>query len=116
MQISAAAYNRSTSESIISLLIHLSGVPAIALADTGSTHTFLDKQFAMDHNIDMTPAATRKVTVAGGGELLSQAMAYNFQFFIHGKPFSADFRILELNGSYVILGVNWFKLHNPCYL
>jgi hypothetical protein len=85
----------------------------VALADTGSTHTFLDEQFSMYQDIEMTPSAKRTVTVVGGGELTSQAIAYNFPFFIQGKPFVADFRILELNGSDVILGVNWFKLHNP---
>ena len=85
----------------------------IALADTGSTHTFLDKQFAMEHNINMTSAPVRTVTVAGGGELLSNAIAYSHTFWIQGKPYVADFRILELNGSDAILGVNWFKYHNP---
>jgi hypothetical protein len=113
MHISATAYTGPTSESTISLLISLSGVPAVALADTGSTNTFLDRQFAMDHNIPISTAPARCVRVAGGGELVSQAIAYNHQFFIEGNIFSADFCILELNGSDAILGVNWFKLHNP---
>src|SRR4051812_40877185 len=48
MHISAAAYHGDTTEASISLLIHLTGVPLVALADTGSTNTFLDQQFAMD--------------------------------------------------------------------
>jgi hypothetical protein len=113
MEISAAAYNGSTSDSTISLLIHINGVPAIALADTGSTNTFLDKQFAMDHNIEISPMPARRVKVAGGGILISDSIAYNHKFCIHGKVFSTDFRILELGGSDAVLGVNWFKLHNP---
>jgi hypothetical protein len=113
MEISAAAYNGSTSDSTISLLIHINGVPAIALADTGSTNTFLDKQFAMDHNIEISPMPARRVKVAGGGILISDSIAYNHKFCIQGKVFSTDFRILELGGSDAILGVNWFKLHNP---
>lgn len=113
MEISAAAYHGSTSDSTISLLIQLNGVPAVALADTGSTNTFLDKQFAMDHNIVVSPLPARRVRVAGGGILLSEAISYNHQFSIQGKTFTADFRILELGGSDVVLGVNWFKLHNP---
>jgi hypothetical protein len=113
MEISAATYNGSTSDSTISLLIHINGVPPIALADTCSTNTFLDKQFAMDHNIDFSPMPSRRAKVAGGGILISDAIAYNHQFIIQGKQFSADFHILELGGSDAILGVNWFKLHNP---
>jgi hypothetical protein len=67
MHISAAAYTGDTTEASISLLIHLSGVPLVALADTGSTNTFLDQQFAMDHNVTMTDAPTRRVKVAGVG-------------------------------------------------
>jgi hypothetical protein len=113
MEISAATYNGSTSDSTISLLIHINGVPPIALADTCSTNTFLDKQFAMDHNIDFSPMPARRVKVAGGGILISDAITYNHKFIIQGKQFLADFRILELGGSDAILGVNWFKLHNP---
>jgi hypothetical protein len=113
MEISATTYNCSTSDSTIYLLIHINGVPAVALADKGSTNTFLDKQFAIDHNINLSPIPARRVRVAGGGILISDAIAYNHQFCIQGKVFTADFRILELGGSDVVLGVNWFKLHNP---
>jgi hypothetical protein len=84
MQISAAAYHGATDESTISLLIQIKGVPAVALADTGSTNTFLDRQFVMDHDIDITPAPPRRVKVAGGGILVSDSIAYNHQFFIQG--------------------------------
>jgi hypothetical protein len=67
----------------------------------------------MDHNITMTPAPARRVRVAGGGELVSEAIAYNHKFIIQGQVLYADFRIHELRGSDAILGVNWFKLHNP---
>ncbi|XP_071683154.1 uncharacterized protein [Lolium perenne] len=93
--------------------VRIKGVPAVALADTGSTNTFLDRQFVMDHDIDITPAPPRRVKVAGGGILVSDSIAYNHQFFIQGIPFTVDFRVLQLGGSDAILGVNWFKLHNP---
>jgi hypothetical protein len=113
MQISAAAYTGAVDEATISLLIKLKEVPAVALADTGSTNTFLDLQFAMDHDIELTPATPRRVKVAGGVILISNSIAYNHQFMVQGTTFSADFRILELKGSDAILGVNWFKIHNP---
>jgi hypothetical protein len=65
MEISATTYNCSTSDSTIYLLIHINGVPAVALADKGSTNTFLDKQFAIDHNINFSPIPARRVRVAG---------------------------------------------------
>jgi hypothetical protein len=113
MNISAAAYNGCPSESTISLLLHMGNSTAVALADTGSTNTFMDLAYANKHKIEMTPASQRTVKVAGGGLLSSGAIAYNCPFTVEGKHFTADFRILELHGSDIILGVNWFKRHNP---
>jgi hypothetical protein len=113
MQISIAAYTGSPSASTISLLLSIQGSQAVALADTGSTNTFLDYNFAVKHNIPMVQAEARTVTVAGGGILTSTAIAPNCSFKIQDKQLCASFRILQLQGSDIILGVNWFKLHNP---
>jgi hypothetical protein len=113
MNISVAAYNGCPTEPTIALLLQLAKSSAIALADTGSTNTFIDLQFAIKHNIALTSTTPRKVKVAGGGLLNSQLMAYNCPLSIQGQQFTADFRILELQGFDVILGVNLFKMYNP---
>jgi hypothetical protein len=113
MHITAATYTGSPGASTISLPLSISGETAIALADTGSTNTFLDYSYAVRHNISMQPAPIRIVTVAGGGTLISELVAKNCKFSIEGKPFQVDFRVLKLQGSDIILGVNWFKEHNP---
>jgi hypothetical protein len=71
MHITAATYTGSPGASTISLPLSISGETAIALADTGSTNTFLDYSYAVRHNISMQPAPIRIVTVAGGGTLIS---------------------------------------------
>jgi hypothetical protein len=73
----------------------------------------MDHKFAVKNNIVLTNSPPRTVTVASGGTLSSTAVAYNCSFSIHGIKFQGDFRILELQGADVILGVNWFKLYNP---
>lgn len=73
----------------------------------------MDKSFAEKNNIKMTAIQPRTVTVAGGGELSSSAVASNCNFKIQGMNFCADFRILDLQGADIILGVNWFKKYNP---
>jgi hypothetical protein len=113
MSISSVAYNGCPSDSTISLLLHINKAQAIALADTGSTSTFMDLSFAKKHKIKLTPSTERTVKVAGGGILSSTAIAHNCRFTIQGHEFVTDFRILELQGSDIILGVNWFKQHNP---
>jgi hypothetical protein len=49
MNISSAAYNGIPSDSTISLLLAIKGAKALALADTGSTNTFLDYKFSLDN-------------------------------------------------------------------
>jgi hypothetical protein len=61
----------------------------------------------------MTTAKQRIVKEAGGGLLTSDEIANNYTFTIQGHAFTIDFRILELQGSDVILGANWFKRYNP---
>jgi hypothetical protein len=51
--------------------------------------------------------------VAGGGELISDEITHNCSFTIESKKFTAEFRILNLSGSDIILRANWFTLHNP---
>jgi hypothetical protein len=113
MSISAAAYSGCPSDSTISLLLQINKTEAVALADTGSTSTFMDMAFAKKNKIPLTAIPARTVKVAGGGTLTSSFMAQNCKFTVEGHKFETNFRILELQGADVILGVNWFKQHNP---
>jgi hypothetical protein len=113
INISVAAYNGCPSDSTVSLLLHFPHTTAIALADTGSTNTFMDYQFARKHKIPLSKTRQRSIKVAGGGILSSKFMAYNCPFSVQGHKFSVDFRILELQGFDPILGVNWFTTYNP---
>jgi hypothetical protein len=113
MKISAAVYNGYPTASTISLLLSFPKTTAIALADTGSTTTFMDLDFAVKHKIPMTNTSAKSVTVAGGGTLTSSALAPNCRFTIQGQEFVTSFRILPLQGSEIIFGVDWFKQHNP---
>jgi hypothetical protein len=113
MNISTAAYTGCPGNSTISLLLRINQATAVALADTGSTDTFMDLKFAQTNNINLTATKQSTVKVACGGILTSTATAYNCQFSIQGHKFTTNFKILELQGSDIILGVNWFKQHNP---
>ena len=73
----------------------------------------MDAKLAARLNIPLTETLQRKVKVIGGGILDSNAMALNCQFTIQGQKFTQDSRILELQGSDIILGVDWFKKFNP---
>jgi hypothetical protein len=53
MSISAEALQGIAGDDTISLLLMIQGKPAIALVDYGSSSTFLDRTFAIKHNLSM---------------------------------------------------------------
>jgi len=106
MNISSAAYNGCPNDSTISLLLSIGKTSAIALADTCSTNTFMDLQFAKKNSIPMSATNYRGVQLAGGVLLSSTAIAHNYSFTVQGEKFTKKIRIVELQGSDVILGVN----------
>ena len=113
MKVSTSAYTGTPSSDTISLSLKFGKLHAVALADTRSTNTFMYYEFAVQNNIPMTSVSAKTVTVAGGGTLISDAVATNCSFNIQGQQFNSNFRILHLQGSDIILGVNWFKQYNP---
>ena len=69
--------------------------------------------FAVRNNLALSSTSRRKVKVAGGGELISDSVVALCNFKIQGKGFTTHFRILQLQGTDIILGVNWMRRYNP---
>ena len=61
----------------------------------------------------MCKATSRKVSVAGGGTLVIDSVIPQCPFSINKVKFDSDFRILDLKGYDVVLGVSWLKQYNP---
>jgi hypothetical protein len=106
LQLSIEALHGIPGEGTLSVQICLGGKQALALIDTGSTNTFLDRAFATTHHLQVVPTPIKKVMVAGGGELISDSMLPQYSYTIEGKNFTHDFHILPLKGYDVILGAN----------
>jgi hypothetical protein len=113
ISLSADAVQGTSSDNTISLAVTILGVPAIALIDSGSSNTFLDKEFAIKHNFPMQSAPVRTVRVAGGGTLLSDAILHKCPIIIQKHKFVTDFKVLPLKGYDMVLGVSWLKLYSP---
>jgi hypothetical protein len=112
MSLSANAVQGTSSDNTISLAVTILGVPAIALIDSGSSNTFLDKEFAIKHNLPMQSAPVKTVRVAGGGTLLSDATLHKCPIIIQKHKFVTDFKVLPLKGYDMVLGVSWLKLYS----
>jgi hypothetical protein len=87
MSLSADAVQGTSGDNTISLAVTILGVPTIALIDSGCSNTFLDKEFAIKHNLPMQYAPVKTVRVAGGGTLLSDAIVHKCPIIIQKHKF-----------------------------
>ncbi|XP_039039589.1 uncharacterized protein LOC120177547 [Hibiscus syriacus] len=88
------------------------GRPLNILIDSGSTHSFLTPQWA-DAGIQVTTPYPLAITVANGQQLFSTARCNRVEWQMQGHSFIHDFRLLQLGGSDMVLGVDWMKLVSP---
>jgi hypothetical protein len=113
MQLSIQALHGMPGEGTLTVQLSFGGKQAMALIDTGSTNTFLDKTFASTQGYRLLPIPSKSVMVAGGGELCCNSVLPQCSYMIQGKEFTHDFHILPLQGYDVILGANWLKKFSP---
>ncbi|XP_020082221.1 uncharacterized protein LOC109705849 [Ananas comosus] len=81
------------------------------LIDTGSTHSFIDIQTAREIKARLVAAAPLVVTVANGQKVLSKLQCPEFTWTMQGQEFKADLRVIRLEGSSVLLGIDWLRVY-----
>uniref|UniRef100_A0A8R7U6G6 Retrotransposon gag domain-containing protein n=1 Tax=Triticum urartu TaxID=4572 RepID=A0A8R7U6G6_TRIUA len=82
----------------------------LILLDSGSTHSFMDS--ALLPRIQVTPQQLSKeisVTVANGEKLLCNSEVPQLNWWIQGHTFEYDFKVLDLGGYDLILGMDWLE-------
>lgn len=72
--------------------------------------------FAVKSNYYQQPMQPRKVTVAGGGKLLSVSKVPEVDFKVQGHTFSSTFKVLDLASYGTILGADWIYKYSPMFL
>uniref|UniRef100_A0A803N6W0 Chromo domain-containing protein n=1 Tax=Chenopodium quinoa TaxID=63459 RepID=A0A803N6W0_CHEQI len=83
------------------------------LLDTGSTHNFLDTPTALKLSCKVENVPPMWVKVADVGQLKCDKIVKNFEWKMQGYQFKADFLLLPLSGSDMVLGVQWFSTLGP---
>ncbi|XP_020095072.1 uncharacterized protein LOC109714771 [Ananas comosus] len=81
------------------------------LVDTGSTHSFIDYQVAREVKAEMVAATPLAVTVADGHKVMSKLKCASFQWTMQGEPYQAELRVIRLDGSSMILGIDWLRAY-----
>lgn len=83
----------------------------LILLDSGSTHSFMDS--ALLPRIQVTPQPLPKeiaITVANGEKLVCSSEVPQLNWWIQGQTFEYDFKVIDLGGYDLILGMDWLEM------
>ncbi|KAL4385166.1 hypothetical protein GQ457_15G026180 [Hibiscus cannabinus] len=82
------------------------------LLDSGSTHSFIAAGWAKEA-MEIMQTNPLAITVANGEKLYSTMQCNKLSWKMQGVQFEHDFRVLQLGGSDMVLGVDWMKKYSP---
>ncbi|XP_020104448.1 uncharacterized protein LOC109721311 [Ananas comosus] len=110
---SVHALSAENLEETIKIQGEAKGKDLVILVDTGSTHSFIDINTAKEIKATITTTSPLLVTVANGQKVLSKLKCLGFIWKMHGEVYTADLRVIRLEGSSMLLGIDWLKVHGP---
>nr|CAD1831711.1 unnamed protein product [Ananas comosus var. bracteatus] len=111
MGVSVWALSGEKQQDTIKVQGEVKGKTITILVDTGSTHSFIDFHTAKELKAQMIAAPSLAVTVAKGQKVLSKLQCPEFQWAMQGQDFQASLRVIRLEGSSIILGIDWLKTY-----
>ena len=85
--------------------------PAITLFDSGASHTFINRTFAIKHEIPIRETKESFYIRSPGGRLCTKEMVYQVPINLDGHIFPTTMIILKDQDIDVILGMNWMYQH-----
>ncbi|KAJ4807690.1 polyprotein [Rhynchospora pubera] len=92
---------------------YVNTTPIIALIDSGSTHSFIHPSIVK--LLQLTPISSPPMIVktANGSKLLSDKRCDALKFQLQAHEFVGDFRVLEVQGYDLVLGMDWIARMGP---
>ncbi|KAJ3703306.1 hypothetical protein LUZ61_007011 [Rhynchospora tenuis] len=88
-------------------------ISVLVLIDSGSTHSFIHPSIVHINNIPTVPSLPMIVTTSSGSKLLSDLKCQPLTFELQSHQFKGEFRILEVQGYDLILGMDWVAQVGP---
>jgi hypothetical protein len=108
-QLSIDALAGTAGEETIRIRALVGNQVMLLLIDSGSTHTFVTKNFAERAGCVISSAPPLSVKVANGEIMLSFEQVIGLNWWTQGHTFATDMRILDIGAYDAILEVNWLK-------
>lgn len=81
----------------------------LVLLDSRSSHNFISLDFVKLAKLPTVPTQPRKVKLANGEWLTTQARVPNLQWYIHGHTLTSDMVVLDMAPYDAIIGYDWLK-------
>ncbi|WVZ96841.1 hypothetical protein U9M48_042424 [Paspalum notatum var. saurae] len=94
-------------EPVLAGTFTVNGHPAVVLFDSGATHTFLSKSYALRHGIKMYKLKEDYHITTPGSPVATGLMARQLKIDIGPESFVINPVVLPHQGIDVILGMNW---------
>uniref|UniRef100_A0ACD5XYT6 Uncharacterized protein n=1 Tax=Avena sativa TaxID=4498 RepID=A0ACD5XYT6_AVESA len=85
----------------------------ITLIDSGSSHSFINTEFARLANYSITATTTTQVKMANGSLVCCDKQVCALPWSTQGYTFHTDMRVLELGGYAAVLGMDWLQSYSP---
>ncbi|KAL4367674.1 hypothetical protein GQ457_05G014770 [Hibiscus cannabinus] len=112
LEISMNALTGNTWYSTLRIQGVVKGKPVNILIDSGSTHNFIIPRWAKE-GLEVVQTNPLTITVAKWEKFYSTTMSKLLSWKMQGYNFEHDFRVLQMGGSDMVLGVDWMKKYNP---
>jgi hypothetical protein len=85
----------------------------VILVDSGSSVTFIRRDFAMSLNCIPEVVSNIHVQVANGQILTCNSTLKQLIWFVDGYEFISDMKVLPLTHFVMILGMDWLEAYSP---
>ncbi|KAJ4795897.1 polyprotein [Rhynchospora pubera] len=95
------------------MLGYISSHPVQVLVDSGSTNNFISRRTAQFLKLPTSPTTLFRVRVGNGAALQCNELCKEVSLSIQSHSFATDLFVLDLEGSDVVLGVQWLETLGP---
>ncbi|XP_047314445.1 uncharacterized protein LOC124918294 [Impatiens glandulifera] len=82
-------------------------LPVVILIDTGNTHNFINIRILRNIGHEAMKTQVLSVKVADCSTLFCTSVCKNLKWFMEGKDYQADMKVLTMTGYDMVLGIKW---------
>jgi len=93
-------------------MVSVNSKPTRALFDSGASHSFMSRKFALEHNFPIRNIPNPFVIDAPGATLVSKEVVNLAQLEVSGLIFMVNLVVIDLEDLDVIIGMNWMTKHD----